>query len=177
MMDGEDNRSATLEGLQRLLDVYGADRSRWPARERLRYVPLLAESAEARRLMAEARALDALLDEAPAPDNADLEALAARIMVAAGAAPEARGSTVTAFRPRGQVTRVPRSEGRFGWAAAALLAASLILGVFAGTAGLVDEPMSALADLGSPASDGDDDVSRLAFEADDAGAFGVEELL
>lgn len=177
MMDGEDNRSATIEGLQRLLDVYGADRSRWPARERLRYVPLLAESADARRLLEEARALDALLDEAPAPNDADIDVLATRIMTAAGASPATRPSTVTAFKPRARVGARRSGDSGFGWPAAALLAASLVLGVFAGTTGMVDAPMSALAELGASAPEQDEDMSRLAFDADDAGTFGVEELL
>jgi hypothetical protein len=59
----------SLHRFARLLEGRGADLARWPAAERAAAEALLAGSAPARRLLAEARALDALLrDGLPSPD-------------------------------------------------------------------------------------------------------------
>ncbi|MGI9403056.1 MAG: hypothetical protein ACR2OF_00920, partial [Hyphomicrobium sp.] len=64
-MSTHDNQSEEFEALERLLGVYGADRTRWPARERLRFASIIADEPEAQRLVAETAALDQLLDQAP----------------------------------------------------------------------------------------------------------------
>jgi hypothetical protein len=59
----------SLHRFARLLEGRGADLVRWPAAERAAAEALLAGSPPARRLLAEARALDALLrDGLPSPD-------------------------------------------------------------------------------------------------------------
>ena len=64
-MTTKDRRAEDRQALERLLEIYGADRTRWPARERLRFASLVAEDDAARHLMAEATALGSLLDLAP----------------------------------------------------------------------------------------------------------------
>ena len=165
-----------IEALKRLLEGHGADRSRWPARERLRFTSLLAESREARRALAEAEALDALLDTALEPQPAEISALSARIAAAAARVPA---------RPVARVRSVQRDPGRsgrpaqreiFNWPAAALLAASLVLGVFAGSADFVEMPGSAPTVAAALESDAEGDASQLALGGDTAG-LGEEDLL
>ncbi len=104
----------TLERFQALLDAYGGDPKRWPEGER-QAAQLFAEStAEARRLLGEARALDRFLDGAEtAPATRALED---RIL----AGFPARGGSA------------PSSSGR--WIPAAAVAASLALGLITGAA-------------------------------------------
>lgn len=122
-----------LELLERVLDVYGADRDRWPAAERLRLARVLTESEEARRMLRDAAALDRLLDLAPAFDAARQAQLAERIVARAAAMPRLAHAGPATEVARGPLARLP-SLSRFGRVApaAALLAASLMLGVFAG---------------------------------------------
>lgn len=71
-----------------LLDAYGADFRRWPADARAAATALAAQNSDAAALIAEARAVDAVLDSArdSAAPSADL---AARILASA---PRARSS-------------------------------------------------------------------------------------
>ena len=73
---------------RRLIAAYGADPARWPPGQRSRAADLLARSAKARTLLAEARAFDSLL-MADAKPPAD-EQLAAAIVARATAAPQER---------------------------------------------------------------------------------------
>lgn len=169
-----DSSGPTLAGLEHLLEVYGAERSRWPARERLRYSHFIAENPQARALLSEARALDALLDQAPEPPQGDMEALTARILAAAGAGEAAKRGNVTVLDPaRSRQVRQPEDR-LIGWSAAALLAASLVLGVFAGTAGVISTPFDSPS--ASASAESDEDVSRLALGADESGLI-EEDLL
>ncbi len=170
MTQHDDNKPATIDGLTRLLDVFGADRSRWPARERLKYSGFILDHAGARRLVAEAEALDTLLDSAPEPKPANLEAVAARIMAATGTA-DLRTRNITPLRPRAPAPHQD-NDRLIGWPAAALLAASLVLGVFAGTTDFAQEPIQSIAALTAPAPDADDDASQAVFSGEDQ-----EELL
>ena len=67
--------------LQALIRAHGAASERWPEAEREAALTLLARSKAARRMMAEAAALDALLDTVPAP--APSSALVGRLIAAA----------------------------------------------------------------------------------------------
>jgi hypothetical protein len=87
MSDGRRNGSMTLHRLRALLDAYGANPRCWPAAERESALALLAVSAEARALRADAARLDAMLDLVPAPaPSAELRAHAL-----VGAPPVRRG--------------------------------------------------------------------------------------
>ncbi|MBO0765496.1 MAG: hypothetical protein J2P50_13030, partial [Hyphomicrobiaceae bacterium] len=55
---------AEFEGL---LDIYGADRTRWPADARAAAAHLAARDVDACQLLAEAKALDRVLQSAPVP--------------------------------------------------------------------------------------------------------------
>lgn len=174
-----DKWSGEIELLKRLLDGHGADRTRWPAPERLRFASLIAESAEARRLVAEAAALDRLLDKAPMPSPARMAAAADRIMAAARA--ERDVARVTVARPAiiAGGRAAARDLGRrfmehTSWQAAALLAASLLVGVFVGTGGVAENTVETVAEavgLSNPA-----DAGQVAY-IDDTTGIVDEELL
>jgi hypothetical protein len=146
----KDTRMEDRRALERLLEIYGADRTRWPARERLRFATLVAEDAASRRLMAEASALDRLLDVAPKASADREHALKERIVAAAlrqghpKLAVVARGFESTASGWRGWVRRAPASGG---WAAGGLLAASLLVGVMLGSAGTFDTAVQQVAEV------------------------------
>lgn len=123
-----------LELLERVLDVYGADRDRWPAADRLRLARLVAESGEARRMLREAAALDRLIDMAPSVAAEREAALAARIVARARTTPRLAGSRPDAATTRFARAPVNAAVARFGRIAPAvsLLAAALVLGIFTG---------------------------------------------
>lgn len=180
------NEMDQIEALRVLLESHGADRTRWPAPERLRFAGLISENAEARRLIAEATAFDRLLDLAPEPSSADVERLASRIVAAAdakmpggvklagSAGCEADPHASTPPLSRGSPLRLPSGGGRprrsrpdnLAWPAAALLAASLVMGVFAGAAGLIDTVVAPMAGSGNANNDDDADADQLALDAD-----------
>lgn len=68
-------KELSLERLETLLDCHGGDLRRWPPSERAAAERLLAGSAAARALKAQAEALDAALDDyAVAPPDPQLRA-------------------------------------------------------------------------------------------------------
>jgi hypothetical protein len=74
-----------IERLKVLVEVHGGDRERWPAAERLEMARLVAHDKEAAAVLAEAQALDRVLDLAPTLDQDRLPALTQRIVGAAQA--------------------------------------------------------------------------------------------
>jgi anti-sigma factor RsiW len=122
-MTSTDRTHPLLAELETVLDVCGGCPERWPDGTRARLSAFVAENREAARMFAEARALDALLDAAPAPIPP--RGLEARIMAAA---PSPRRE------PR--LTAPARATGRM-WLEAALLAASLFIGIVIGASGQV----------------------------------------
>ena len=86
-MTSMSNMGMTLAELEQLLDVYGGDRVRWPAEARTGAAQLVARDAGARRLLAEAEALDRVLERAPLPAVTVEAALAERIVAAAQRSP------------------------------------------------------------------------------------------
>ena len=108
---------------RRLIAAYGADPGRWPPGRRRRAEALLARSAKARRLLAEAQALDSLL-LADAKLPAD-ERLAAAIIARATALPQERAPTpVRGFTLDWSLSRL--------WPQAVGLAAAAVLGFVVG---------------------------------------------
>ena len=110
----------TLERLRAVIEAYGTSAPRWPETERAAAAALLAESAEARALLAAATPLDELLDAVPA--ITPTAAMRAAILAAA---------------PRGRLRRGEAWRGLIGelggWRlAGAVLAASLVLGIVSG---------------------------------------------
>lgn len=145
---------AERQALIDMLDTFGGDRSRWPAAERKRFANLIRDDAQAARLVREARALDALLDHAPAVSAALEDALKASLIEKVSAEGRTasyfgdegrRGAVIDLGRRResgGPVSRWPLvSRPRMGsMSAAALMAASLMLGILAGANGWVRGP-------------------------------------
>lgn len=113
----------TLDRLRAVLDAYGAEPARWPASERDALASLVAASAEARRLQADAARLDSVLDALPAAMPAP--GLEDRILAAA------RSATTTPRVASLEAARAQRDAStrrRGGWLAAALpLAAAAAL--------------------------------------------------
>jgi hypothetical protein len=189
MTNDNKTESSELEALERLLASHGADRTRWPAPARLRFAPLLAARGDARRLVAEAAALDRLLDLAPAPAT-NRGALADRIVAAASA--DAGQRQVIRLPERGRLGSLFGSAaaraGAFGgaslrsglrsgpWAGGALLAASLVLGAFMGTSGAIDSAIRPLTVAAIGDTDTDADASQVAMGVDGVGPY-EEELL
>jgi hypothetical protein len=152
-MTSMSNTSMTPTEFERLLDVYGGDRTRWPIEARAAAAHLVARDAGAQRLLAEAEALDRVLERAPLPALAKEAALADRIVAAAQRSPRivkigglraaetAEGSAATRVAP----IRPRHFGGRIG--AAGLLVASLVLGVVIGRTGLAQQVLPGLADI------------------------------
>lgn len=132
-----------LSQLARLLEAFGADQRRWPAQERNRFAALIAANADARRMLDEARALDAVL-AATDTDVAASPALLDRIMQAAAATPQQAskpvGNVIPMRRRQSAPVQMPeRAPARSALPrraaqAAMLLAASLAFGVYLGAA-------------------------------------------
>jgi hypothetical protein len=81
------NNSMTMAEFAQLLDVYGSERTRWPAEARAAAAHLVAVDPAARRLLAETEALDRILSRAPLPGLPIEAALADRIVAAAQRSP------------------------------------------------------------------------------------------
>lgn len=137
-----------IKRLQMVLDVHGSDRDRWPAADRLELARLLANDIEAQARLADAKAFDRLLDMAPSPSRERTQALAHRIVAAARR--EGRHADDASARADFKTPQCGETEPlrrhspvawTFGWrnghnrtaaGSAALLAASLFMGLFAG---------------------------------------------
>ena len=134
----------TIAEFEHLLDVYGSDRTRWPADKRAGAGQLVARDAAARRLLAECDALDRVLERAPLPTLAQEAAIADRIVLSARRTPRVVPAPKTPPDLETASNVVPLSrlrERRFGaktalGGLAGALAASLALGVFLGLSSL-----------------------------------------
>jgi hypothetical protein len=175
-MTSMSNLSMTLVEFEQLLDVYGADRTRWPADARAAAAQLVAKDGAARRLLAETEALDRVLQKAPAPALAAESALAERIVAAAlrsprmvklqpspeaaatGAEPVQAAALSPAADPRPSVLGVRRRLRLMSReaGAAGFLAASLVVGVLIGHTNLPPQIVPALAEMAGLSSDGDE---------------------
>lgn len=162
---------AGIEALEQALERFGSDRTRWPAPVRRKLAGLLSDNDEAKERVREAEALDRLLDLAPPPD-VDTRALADRIMAAAiaeapAAPPEKARVAWASFGRRPAV-------GEAQWPAAALLAASLVLGTVFGLTGTLDQAVAPL--VAETTYDTELDSAQIAFDADAFSMF-EEDLL
>lgn len=138
---------ARLGELQSLLEVHGSDRTRWPAAARLRLASFVASNPLGQAALQEAAALDRLLDMAPRVSIEREQALALRIQRAASDRPRPSQTSQTVVPLRRSVTpNALSARGLLHHAGAALLAASLVLGIFAGTSGQLVPTVDALAE-------------------------------
>ena len=182
----KDTRAKDREALERLLDVYGADRTRWPARERLRFASFISEDEASQRLVAESTALDALLDLAPRASEARERALKERVVAAALRQTETKLAVVTGggatamarlpawLRHARRATPSTRTHERREWPAAALLAASLVVGIVLGSAGTFDTTVQEVAEATGITTAGE--TSQLAL-GEEILAMSEEDLL
>ncbi len=155
------SNTMTIAEFERLLDVYGSDRTRWPVEERASAGHLVARDRAARRLLAEAEALDRALERAPLPTLAQEAAIVERIVAAARRTPRivpmARAEAgrpaepaadnvvqLTGLRERAQRRLAARTA--FGGVAGAF-AASLVLGVFLGLSNLTQPVLPAIEQM------------------------------
>ncbi len=183
-MTSKDRWAEDREALERLLDVHGADRTRWPARERLRFAAVISEDKAAAEMLAEARALERLLDQAPRVNDARVDALKERIVAAALRSQPRRFSTVDGGGSKsepakawvGQLRRPSWGRSFVELPAAAVLAASLVLGVMLGTAGTFRTTVQQVASSTGLSSGATTDSSRLAL-GDEVLGQGDEDLL
>ena len=152
----------TLPEFERLLEIYGSDRTRWPVEARASAGQLTARDPAACRLLLEAEALDRILERAPLPSLASEAALAERIVAAAQRSPRmvpsgepvaSRQGERAAFARLGTSSVVRLAERR-RWLsrspagrAAGLLAACLMLGVFLGAAAVPQPVIPALEEF------------------------------
>lgn len=185
-MTSNDRQAEDRAALERLLETHGADRTRWPARERLRFAGAISEDDASARLVSEAEALDRLLDRAPRTSEASLEALKERIVAAALRSQPPRLEALAGGKSSGAATgkasSSPRSR-RPAWLsnfgelpAAAVLAASLVVGVMLGTAGTFDTAIREVASVAGLNGVSVADNSHLALGEEIFGS-GDEDLL
>jgi len=156
-MTSMSNMGMTLTDFEQLLEIYGADRVRWPAEARAGAAQLMARDAGARRMLAEAEALDRVLGSAPVPALAVEAALAERIVAAAqrsprivkleespaaaAAAPVQATALPAVVRPSPRRVRLLGREAR----AVGFLAACLAIGVVLGDSDLTPQVLPDLA--------------------------------
>lgn len=182
-------RLAELTAFENVLDTFGGDPARWPEERRERLMRLAAADADAARLLREAKALDAVLTKAGGLPVRDTSALADRIAAAvantapgqpaqpqrqAESGPPAGGGdgtsgVVIAWPRTGENTRAPAEATvasaprrlSSGWRTAALLAASLVVGIFVG---VTDMMPTDVAQMVADATTGSDSsYQALAF--------------
>lgn len=158
-----------LEAFEQVLERYGSDRTRWPAPLRKRFASVVTESGAAKQRLREAEALDRLLDLAP-PVAVDTAALADRIMAAveAEAGSGAGRTPARGWFPEVVSARVAASGRTYG-PAAALLAASLVLGMFSGLSGTLDTTIQPV--VAEASGDSDIYLSQIAFDSNTVSFF------
>ncbi len=164
-----------MERLQTVLEVYGADASRWPHDDQ-HLLQFIRQSSRAEALFAEAGALDALLDLSMAP-NAEItganEQLQSRIL-----------DDFTNLHANSERSEIPFQviknrafmglATRSGWITSTLLAACFMFGLYLGGIGIGDWTLDPADSLASLSNTGD----QFAEIADFVMASGLgEELL
>ncbi len=156
-----------LDKLEAALDTYGADRTRWPAPLRHALSGLIAGNGEAQKLLADAELFDRLLDRAPQYDVARIAKLKERIAAAAERQPR-----LVATRPDARAPQpvLRRSQG----IVATALAASLVLGLFAGQSSVLNSTADLILGNDSAASA---NGMRQVARTDDADSLLDEDLL
>lgn len=169
-----------MDRLRAVLSAYGADVERWPAADRTALQPFLARSVEAQALVAEEARFDGLLSAArqtasPSAVDRSKAALFAQLdgELSAAAAPS---GVVVPFARKPIPTLAPRAARGF-WKEASVMAASLLVGFFTVSQGLLEGSGLDPAQFNVSGSGADaDDVSAIALGHTDADA-SEEDLL
>jgi hypothetical protein len=196
-MTKDEEGSVKLERLRALIETYGGDRDRWPAADRLEMSRLVAIDTDAAAIAEEAKALDRVLDMAPAISADRLSALQARIRDQAMregrrqgglddvVKPAVRRHATQAAEPPHAATAAAASQKRRAptrptaikpaWLSrsapgplrsAAMLAASLVVGILAGATVLSGDIIPA-GSVAVATAEADDDGMLQHFIADD----------
>jgi len=136
MMTNKAKPDLSLERLGDVLDACGPSPATWPEDERAGLIALSRSNGEAGRLVHEAQMLSRLLDEARGPAVSD--ALKSRIIEAArrsgNESDPGERDVVVAFPSAATARRILSPH----LPQAALLAASLLIGAWAGVSGTMD---------------------------------------
>jgi hypothetical protein len=172
-MTNTTNLEIERAALERLVDIYGGDRQRWPVADQMRFSTLISIDSQARQIVDEAAALEQVLFAAPIVTRCREGVVADRIMAQIRGQPLARLQLSHQPLPRGVIPL--RSGGRArGWlsAPAALLAASLMLGVGFGVTGLSSPLFHAIAEAVGLTDEG----AELALLAEEPFSSGEEAL-
>lgn len=143
------------ERVRALLDAYGADRGRWPAAERATAERVLAGDPVLAAELADARALDGLLDALPAPEPSP--ALRVTLRDIPDRAELGWAGRLAALWPFGAP-----------WRPAVGLLAAAVLGIVVGIA--TSEPTSADSEVGVTYIYDDDPIASVAAIASGAGS-------
>jgi len=159
-----------LDKLEAALDTYGADRTRWPAPLRLSLSGFIAGNSDAERMLKDAEAFDRLLDSAPQYDAGRLGKLSDRIVAAAERQPRLITNAAGPAKSGGSAWSAIRRHHGF---AATALAASLVLGVFAGQLNV----FNSTADVLLGGNRDNPTTARQLAQTDDADGFLDEDLL
>ena len=143
-------QNQALELLERTLDVFGSDSARWPAGVKTKLTPLMNNSVDARRKIAEAVALDKVLSNAPVISLARQSELADQIVAKALRQPR---QIAVSDQPVRSIARPPMASRFKTWRQNSIvggaLAASLMIGILSGqnsTVGSFSEAMIAGVD-------------------------------
>ena len=192
-MNDRTHRSATLERLEQVLDAYGGDPIRWPDNERDVLLALVRQSPKASARLQEAEVLDQILshgDRWTEPVSCSManrladgvmEAIATRETMAAEASGQVTVDsirdktlddvvTLDSYRSGANVGRQPK---RNSWPAAALMAASLVFGVYLGASGVLTPVFDEFAEFTGGVNTSDTELAELSFGPD----FALEEEL
>ena len=158
-----DKVTEALAALEDHLDVYGPNAERWTEAARNRFEPVIAGEPRARALLAEARALETVLERAPVVDPAKFADLSNRIVAAAAAAGGPASSPVVVDLQQARRTREVGGGRQHGlgadWRVATALAASLVLGIYLGASPGVVSAVETIASSVGISDAGEDDVA------------------
>jgi len=162
------NIEKELARLETVLDIFGSDPNRWPARERVALEALIETNADARRLLGEALALARVMDTAPASKAS--ASLKSRITTAVieDTGRDARIIPIQAARTRSMQPLSVRRGGRAMWSAAAL-AASFAFGLYMGVAGIGGTAVDGAFQIAPNGTSGGD-ADSISWLEDGAGA-------
>ena len=173
------SQAQELDALDACLAVHGPDLDRWPNDSRQRFEGLLEGSAAAQNMLREARALEQLTRAVTEPSADRLQRLRDGVMQAAAqdtahvqASPASRPrlaavSPVAATQdaaavPTGTLQNRKAPPTVFSFSSYLALAASLLLGIVIGAAGLPQAAFE-LPSTGTMVSEAESDDAELAF--------------
>ncbi len=156
------NREQLLERLEDVVEAYGTDQSRWLPLDKKVLQPLLSSDREAQRLVFEAAAMDQLLafsDEPDKPSDNAMEQLSDRIMLLLEHVDEAQAEKIKQAELPASADVIPfpgrekQNQSNAGpvtvyrWGGRAALAASLVIGIFVGANGYLEQTTQSVAAL------------------------------